>query len=201
MSALFYQLLKGLSYCHAKSVLHRDLKPQNLLIHEGVLKLADFGLARSAKFQNTKSTFEWTLRMLISLIYSRAVGLPVRQYSNEVVTLWYRPPDVLLGARVYTFTVDSWSAGCIFAEIANSGTPLFPGQDIEVNILSLNDFYESRINWGSSSAWLALQPTTSGRLCGVFQTTAHFPDFQPKQTGTSKFQLSPNRALISSKRC
>jgi len=84
--------------------------------------------------------------MLISLIYSRAVGLPVRQYSNEVVTLWYRPPDVLLGARVYTFTVDSWSAGCIFAEIANSGTPLFPGQDIEVNILSLNDFYESRIN-------------------------------------------------------
>ncbi|CBY18439.1 unnamed protein product [Oikopleura dioica] len=106
VSALFYQLLKGLSYCHAKSVLHRDLKPQNLLIHEGVLKLADFGLAR-------------------------AVGLPVRQYSNEVVTLWYRPPDVLLGARVYTFTVDSWSAGCIFAEIANSGTPLFPGQDIE----------------------------------------------------------------------
>ncbi|CAG5089445.1 Oidioi.mRNA.OKI2018_I69.PAR.g12220.t1.cds [Oikopleura dioica] len=106
VSALFYQLLKGLSYCHAKSVLHRDLKPQNLLIHEGVLKLADFGLAR-------------------------AVGLPVRQYSNEVVTLWYRPPDVLMGARVYTFTVDSWSAGCIFAEIANSGTPLFPGQDIE----------------------------------------------------------------------
>ena len=88
-------------------MLHRDLKPQNLLVHEGVLKLADFGLAR-------------------------AVGLPVRQYSNEVVTLWYRPPDVLMGARIYNFTVDSWSAGCIFAEISNSGTPLFPGTDIDV---------------------------------------------------------------------
>ena len=67
-----------------------------------------------------------------SAFLARAVGLPVRQYSNEVVTLWYRPPDVLMGARIYNFTVDSWSAGCIFAEISNSGTPLFPGTDIDV---------------------------------------------------------------------
>ena len=71
----------------------------------------------------------------------RAVGLPVRQYSNEVVTLWYRPPDVLMGARIYNFTVDSWSSGCIFAEISNSGTPLFPGSDIDVRFTNHNFHY------------------------------------------------------------
>ena len=74
-----FQLLKGLSYCHSRNILHRDLKPQNLLINRtGELKLADFGLAR-------------------------AFGIPVRCYSAEVVTLWYRPPDVLFGAKVLSW--------------------------------------------------------------------------------------------------
>lgn len=102
-----HQLLKGLEYCHKNNVLHRDLKPQNLLINKnGELKLADFGLAR-------------------------AFGIPVRCYSAEVVTLWYRPPDVLFGAKLYTTSIDMWSAGCIFAELANAGRPLFPGSDVE----------------------------------------------------------------------
>jgi len=83
-------------------VLHRDLKPQNLLINmEGELKLADFGLAR-------------------------AFGIPVRSYTHEVVTLWYRAPDVLMGSKNYSTQVDIWSVGCIFAEMVN-GRPLFPG--------------------------------------------------------------------------
>ena len=97
-----YQLLHGVAYCHFHRVLHRDLKPQNLLINrEGQLKLADFGLAR-------------------------AFGIPVRSYTHEVVTLWYRAPDVLLGSRRYSTPVDIWSIGCIFAEMAN-GRPLFAG--------------------------------------------------------------------------
>ncbi|XP_012891361.1 PREDICTED: cyclin-dependent kinase 15 isoform X2 [Dipodomys ordii] len=97
-----FQLLRGLAYIHHQHVLHRDLKPQNLLIsHLGELKLADFGLAR-------------------------AKSIPSQTYSSEVVTLWYRPPDALLGATEYSSELDIWGAGCIFIEMLQ-GQPLFPG--------------------------------------------------------------------------
>lgn len=102
VKSFLHQLLKGIAYCHESRVLHRDLKPQNLLINtKGELKLADFGLARQ-------------------------FGIPVRNYSHEVVTLWYRAPDVLLGSRRYTTSIDLWSTGCIFAEMIMA-EPLFPG--------------------------------------------------------------------------
>ena len=95
IKSFLYQLLLGINFCHQNRVLHRDLKPQNLLINlNGELKLADFGLAR-------------------------AFGIPVRNYTHEVVTLWYRSPDVLLGSRKYSTQVDMWSVGCIFAEMLN----------------------------------------------------------------------------------
>ncbi|XP_059527271.1 cyclin-dependent kinase 3 isoform X1 [Myotis daubentonii] len=103
------KLLQGVNFCHAHRVIHRDLKPQNLLINElGAIKLADFGLAR-------------------------AFGVPLRTYTHEVVTLWYRAPEILLGSKFYSTAVDIWSIGCIFAEMVTCKA-LFPG-DSEIDQL------------------------------------------------------------------
>ncbi len=99
-----YQLLKGVEHIHNNKVFHRDLKPQNLLIsNDKIMKIADFGLARN-------------------------FGIPVKNYTHEVVTLWYRSPEVLLGSRNYNITIDTWSIGCIFAEMITS-KPLFDGNN------------------------------------------------------------------------
>jgi len=86
-------LLQGVSTCHKNWVLHRDLKPNNLLMSsDGVLKLADFGLARQ-------------------------YGSPNKVFSPQAVTIWYRAPELLFGAKSYGPSVDMWSVGCIFAEL------------------------------------------------------------------------------------
>ncbi|KAM6468980.1 cyclin-dependent kinase 3 isoform 1-T2 [Liasis olivaceus] len=109
VKSYLYQLLQGVSFCHSHRVIHRDLKPQNLLINEmGAIKLADFGLAR-------------------------AFGVPLRTYTHEVVTLWYRAPEILLGCKYYSTAVDIWSIGCIFAEMVTRKA-LFPG-DSEIDQL------------------------------------------------------------------
>lgn len=109
LKSYLYQILDALLFCHKRRVIHRDLKPQNLLIDSnGIIKLADFGLAR-------------------------AFIIPIRVYTHEVVTLWYRAPEVLLGCPRYTTPIDIWSVGCIFAEMATK-KPLFHG-DSEIDQL------------------------------------------------------------------
>jgi len=109
VKSLVNQLIRSIEVCHSKRIVHRDLKPQNLLITKsGVLKLADFGLAR-------------------------AYGVPLRHYTHEVITLWYRSPEILLGSQTYSTAVDMWGVGCIFSEIATR-RPLFPG-DSEIDQL------------------------------------------------------------------
>jgi len=105
---IMYQLLKALKWMHSASVLHRDMKPSNLLLNsECFLKVADFGLARS-----------------IASLTNDKVANPV--LTDYVATRWYRAPEILLGSTKYTKGVDMWSIGCILGELLG-GKPMFPG--------------------------------------------------------------------------
>lgn len=103
VKTLMLQLLSAVALLHENWIIHRDLKTSNLLMNNrGQIKVADFGLARK-------------------------YGSPLGSMTQLVVTLWYRAPELLLGAKEYSTAVDMWSIGCIFGELVNK-EPLLPGR-------------------------------------------------------------------------
>jgi len=94
-----------LAYLHRNKIIHRDLKPANILVgHDGILKICDFGLARPIRTDADQ------------------------KYTNKVITLWYRPPELLMGEVQYGPEVDIWSAGCILVEMLDK-KPIFPAEN------------------------------------------------------------------------
>lgn len=160
------QLLESIEYCHHRNVLHRDLKPQNLLIRNDTqeLKLADFGLGKSC-------------------------GIPVNKLTSEVVTLWYRSPDILLGNNNYGNGVDLWAVGCIFAEMV-TGKPLLAGRTDADQLKKIIEFLGSP----NKDVWPSMDSYPNSKLLTDFER-----DHGPVQGGRQEefFKSSPFQGLGS----
>ena len=127
IKSILWQIINGVHYLHSIWVLHRDLKPANILImgegpERGYVKIADLGLAR---------LFQSPL-------------FPLHQADRVVVTIWYRSPELLLGAKHYTKAIDVWSIGCIFAELI-MGYGLFKGKEVKADRNNRNPFQRDQL--------------------------------------------------------
>ncbi|GJQ69397.1 Cdk2 [Trypoxylus dichotomus] len=182
------QLIDGVGYLHSHRILHRDLKPQNLLLDdEGHIKLADFGLSRS-------------------------FTVPTRTYTHEVVTLWYRAPELLLGAKMYSTAVDIWSLGCIMAEMITKKA-LFPGdseidqlykifrllgtpgEDIWPGVTALPDYKCSFPKWKAQSLTEAVPLPSKEAETLIKSILTYDPEVRPSARDLLKLEYLKNAKL------
>lgn len=184
IKTLLKQLLEALDFLHSQWLVHRDIKASNLLLsNSGMLKVADFGLARKIPFEST----------LLS-----------QSLTPMVVTLWYRAPEILLGAQFYDWAVDMWSAGCMMAELLLGGNPLFQGEGEIAQLGAIMDLLgDQRLSWpGFESLPLASKincPTHRSKLNMKFPelSKAGFVLLQGLLTYDPQKRLSASKALRS----
>ena len=154
VKSYLYQICLAIKYCHSRRILHRDLKPQNLLIDKnGVIKLGDFGLAR-------------------------AFGIPIKTLTHEILTLWYRAPEILLGQKEYSTPVDMWSIGLIFYEMAHR-KPLFAGDSEIDQIFKIFQMYGTP----NERTWPGITKLPDFKLT--------FPQFKGKGIQASNKNIDP----------
>ena len=162
--SLVYQMCKAVSYLHKNNMIHRDVKPENLLIDENFnLKLCDFGFARKVKLNKYNNHID--------------------TMTDYVATRWYRAPELLLSGGIYGPEVDYWAIGCIMGELAD-GNPMFAGED-EVDQLDciikilgnlpenlVNMYYENPIYNGKELLKIKKPETLAKRYLGILSPTA-----------------------------
>lgn len=173
---LMRQLLDGVAAMHAAGVMHRDLKPDNVVVGpRGDLKICDFGMSRVA-----------------------TAGAP--PYTSPVVTLWYRAPELILGSQEYDSLVDTWSLGCIMAELL-AGAPLFPGRS---EMDQLNRVFDT-VGMQDMKSWpgFARLPRAESALCSRARPPSRLREMFPKLSAAGFDVLSgllacrPDRRLTA----
>ena len=178
--SLIYQMCKAVSYLHKNNMIHRDVKPENLLINENLnLKLCDFGFARKVKLNKSNNN--------------------INTMTDYVATRWYRSPELLLSGGIYGPEVDYWAIGCIMGELAD-GNPMFPGED-EVDQLDciikilgnlpenlVNMYYDNPIYNGKELLKIKKPESLEKRYMGILSPTAI--DFMK-----GLLELDPNKRL------